>query len=314
MKNTNRFLNLEEYIYQSFLTHQVIGLGEGGHNLINAHQCIVKILMNQKIIDLLDVIILEFLNAKYQNILDSFMLGEDVGIFELQKLWRDSSQSPGLFGEASMYFELLKTIRRININLPQEKKIRVLAGDPPIDWDKIHTMSDYNQQLSYGELRHSFPAEFITEFAIIQKKKILVIYSEFHITKIPDHKSSTSYSTITERVNHVSSDIMKSIAMIYSSELLEQEGILDLDIYSVIELLNDKIGQLPASIYWNLNDILQDGQKMKIFDNYQLKDIFDALIYIGAKDSLQWSKPNTNHFDTKALQELNRRKSMFESP
>ena len=79
----NQLLNIEEYIYQSFQTHQVIGLGEGGHNLINAHQCIAKILMNEKIIDILDVIILEFLNAKYQNILDKFMLGENKMFSEL---------------------------------------------------------------------------------------------------------------------------------------------------------------------------------------------------------------------------------------
>ena len=309
-KNMNQLLNIEEYIYQSFQTHQVIGLGEGGHNLINAHQCIAKILMNEKIIDILDVIILEFLNAKYQNILDKFMLGENVSVSELQKLWRDSSQSPGLFGEASIYLELLKTLRQINIRLPQAKKIRVLAGDPPIDWDKIHTINDYNQQLSYGELRHSFPVELIKEFAINQKKRILVIYSEFHITKIADHRSSTPYSTITERVNQVSPEIMKSIAMIYSSELLEQERILDLDNYSVIELQDDKIGKLPASIYWNSNDILQDGQKINIFDNYKLLDIFDALIYLGSRRSLQWSNPNTDNFDDQALQELNRRKNL----
>jgi hypothetical protein len=89
------------------------------------------------------VIIVEFANVDYQNILDRYIFGEEVNIKELRKIWRESTQCISRFGEAVIYFELLKKIRDVNAILPQNKKIRVLGGDPSIDWQLIKTQEDY---------------------------------------------------------------------------------------------------------------------------------------------------------------------------
>jgi hypothetical protein len=38
---------------------------------------------------------------------------------------------------SAFYETLFPLVRRINQKLPPEKRIRVLAGDPPLDWGKV---------------------------------------------------------------------------------------------------------------------------------------------------------------------------------
>ena len=95
---------------------------------------------------------------------------------DLRKAWRESTQSAGLFGEAPVYFNLLKNIREANLTLPNDKKIRVLGGDPPIKWQTINDPEDWMKQI--GDSRQMFPADLAIEYGINQEKKVLVIYNE----------------------------------------------------------------------------------------------------------------------------------------
>lgn len=56
----------EDYIIEMFKNSKIIGLGEGGHHLENAHQFFQKMFENKKIQEIIDIVILEFANASYQ--------------------------------------------------------------------------------------------------------------------------------------------------------------------------------------------------------------------------------------------------------
>ena len=92
-----------EYIIQCFQKSNITGLGEGGHHLENAHQFFQKLFENKKFQEIIDIIIVEFANADYQNILDQYIQGEEIDLDELRKVWRESTQGAGLFGEALVY-------------------------------------------------------------------------------------------------------------------------------------------------------------------------------------------------------------------
>jgi hypothetical protein len=176
----NDFMPAEDYIIETFKDCNIIGLGEGGHGLENSHHFFHTLLHNKTIQEILDVVIVEFANTDYQAILDRYIFGETVDLDDIRKIWRESTQ-PGQLGEVSIYFNLLTKVRDINKKLPQNKKIRVLGGDPSINWKEINDFEDYKKQIGYR--RDKFPAELAINFGIKQTKKVLIIYSEIHLTK-----------------------------------------------------------------------------------------------------------------------------------
>ena len=74
-------------------------------------------------------------NSLYQPILDRYIAGDDVPLSEVRQLWRNTTQP--MCGTSGFYEELFPLVRRINQKVPPEKKLRMLAGDPPIDWSKV---------------------------------------------------------------------------------------------------------------------------------------------------------------------------------
>jgi hypothetical protein len=78
------------------------------------------------------IIVVEGLNALYQEDLDRFMRGEDVPLAQVQKVWRDST---GIFvGPVilTIYQQFLSEVRSVNRGLPARLKLRVIAADPPL--------------------------------------------------------------------------------------------------------------------------------------------------------------------------------------
>src|ERR1700733_10166423 len=85
-------------------------------------------------------IIVEFGNSLHQAILDRYIAGEDVSQAELQQVWRDTTQVAAW--DAPVYAEFFATVREVNQKLPPLRRLHVIAGDTPIDWDKVTTRHD----------------------------------------------------------------------------------------------------------------------------------------------------------------------------
>ena len=82
---------------------------------------------------------LQTLNSLYQPILDRYIAGEDIPFTEARKVWRNTAQQ---MCDSSGFFEqLFLLVRKINQRLPPGKKLRVLAGDSPVDWDQLTPIS-----------------------------------------------------------------------------------------------------------------------------------------------------------------------------
>jgi hypothetical protein len=97
-------------------------------------------------------IIVEFGNAFCQDTLDKFILaGEPVSDAGLRLVWRDTTQSPNIVVDSPVYEQVYRRVRVVNWTLPADKKIRVLAGDPPFDWSTVTSASQipFRQQDLY---------------------------------------------------------------------------------------------------------------------------------------------------------------------
>jgi hypothetical protein len=82
----------------------------------------------------------ECANSLCQSILDRYIAGEDVPLNEVRKVWRNTTQPTcGVNGFYEVFFPL---VRAINQKLAAGKRLRVLAGDPPIDWNRVESFQD----------------------------------------------------------------------------------------------------------------------------------------------------------------------------
>jgi uncharacterized iron-regulated protein len=80
-------------------------------------------------------IIVEFANSRYQPILDRYIGGENVPLAQLQPVWQDTTQV-GVW-DSPLYAHFFAVVREVNLKLPDVQRLRVLAGDPAIDWTNI---------------------------------------------------------------------------------------------------------------------------------------------------------------------------------
>jgi hypothetical protein len=84
-----------------------------------------------------DDIVVEFGNARCQDTTDRFIAGQPVADPELRAVWRNTTQSPRRTWDAPVYEQFYRTVRAVNWARPTDRQIRVLLGDPPIDWAAV---------------------------------------------------------------------------------------------------------------------------------------------------------------------------------
>jgi uncharacterized iron-regulated protein len=130
-------------ILEAFDKYQVVGMGEA-HGDKDQDDFILSLIRNPAFLEKVNDIAVECGNSLYQPILDRYIAGEDVPFTEVQKVWRNTTQ---IMCSWSGFFEqFFPLMRAINQKLLPGKRLRVLAADPPIDWDQI---KDYKDHLKF---------------------------------------------------------------------------------------------------------------------------------------------------------------------
>jgi hypothetical protein len=110
-------------------------------------------------------IVVEFASTAQQPTLDRYIRGEEVPISELQQVWKTTTQSQSGVWDSPMYADFLAAVRDVNRRLPAEKRIRVLAGDPPA---------------GSGTARDASAVSVLKEHVLEKHGKALVIYGAAH--------------------------------------------------------------------------------------------------------------------------------------
>jgi hypothetical protein len=158
-----------------FDKHDLVGLGEW-HNSREDQDLRVSLLRNPRFPGRVRNIVVECGNSFYQETLDHFIAGEDVREEDVQHVWRDTTQSP-VAVDSPACEDFLNEVRSINLKLPKALRLRVLAGDPPIDWAKINSAEEFQKLL---RSRDAFAAELVRREVLGKKNKALLIYGAGH--------------------------------------------------------------------------------------------------------------------------------------
>src|ERR1700751_1935794 len=111
----------------------MVGIGES-HGLQNHHDALQLLLADPRLPEVVDDIVVEFGNARYQDTMDRFIAGHPVADAELRAVWRNTTQSPRQTWDAPVYEQFYRTVRAVNWARRGGRQTRVLLGDPAIDW------------------------------------------------------------------------------------------------------------------------------------------------------------------------------------
>ena len=157
-------------ILAAFENNSIVALGEGGHGNEQSHALRMSLIRDPRFAATVNDIVVEFGAAQNQSMLDRFLNGEDVSDSDLKKVWQDTTQTFPVW-DVPIYEEFFRAVRAVNMSLPKDKKLRILLGDPAVDWDN-------DPKRSFDRDGHA--AELIKREVLDKKRRALVIYGDFH--------------------------------------------------------------------------------------------------------------------------------------
>lgn len=207
--------------------------------------------------------------------IDRYVSGESVPIEQAQKAWRDTV---GALGPVSpVYGEFYATVRRVNLKLPKERRLRLLLGDPPIDWNNVRSREDVALYLPF---RDEFYARVVRYQVLAKSRKALLIMGAGHFQRSGGRPSLIENELLTA--------LVKLYVIVPGSNMVRGFDDLDprfeaLPTPSLVEMKGSWIGSLAA---------LGRGGASTTWEQTA-----DAYLYLGPRDRLTVVKNRRSDLD-----------------
>ena len=87
-------------------------------------------------------VVMENANARYQSVMDRYTSGNDVEYRELRHVWDDTTQPQVVEQRVGEIPDIYRSLREVNAAVPHDRQNRAILGDPPNDWENVHTKAD----------------------------------------------------------------------------------------------------------------------------------------------------------------------------
>ncbi len=289
-------------ILAAFDKYDVVAMPED-HGLKDLDDLIFALVRNPAFPGKVNDVVVECGNSLYQPLLDRYIAGEDVPLTEARKVWRNTTQ-PICGGWGFGFFEqLYPLLRTINQKLPREKRLRVLAPDPPIDWNQIKSDDDF---MKFAHRDQSIASTMEKE-VLSKHRKALMLCGTFHLIHPNDVRASAvsmyekDYPNVTFVISElIAADAQASAAFAnWPNPSIARAkgtwvGALDLGHFLPPPTLIDQ----DCNVHYDFPKHLQKP----------MEDLVDAFLYLGPKElALKEQFPAYIVLDTEYMAEVRRR-------
>ena len=256
-------------IVDAFHSYSIVALGEP-HGNEQAAAFRVALIRDPRLRARVNDIVIESGNSRFQDVVDAFVSGRSVPDARLRQVWQDTTVANFVW-ERPIYEQFLRAVRGVNVPLPKPKQLRVLLGDPPIDWSAVHTTDDLRR---WQVQRDSSAASIVRDQVLAKGRRALVIYGEAHLWR---HSGDNNLVSRLEgdgtRVFTISTPILTDLASV-------QPSVSGWPRPSVALLAGTLIGA-------------QNFQRLFGFpgaDAARYEDQADAVLYVGSPSSMTTSR------------------------
>jgi hypothetical protein len=300
---------LADVVLDAFTRHRLVGIGES-HGLQNHHDALHMLLTDPRLPEVLDDIVVEFGNARYQDTMDRFTSGQPVADADLRTVWRNTTQSPLQTWDAPVYEQFYRTVRAVNWALPAGSQIRVLLGDPPIDWPDVKERSEVGAFLAQ---RDAHAASVVEQQVLARGRRALLCYGAGHLVdpgpglRLPSGLASIIRQRTGERTYTIT-DLVPSAA--------DPGGLAGrLSRYprgAVIPAAGTWLESVDAGSLFHVAAFGPNGVEFNPFRGVPLGLLQDSGLYLGQPGDLTASRPNPAiYLDPAYWEELQRRNALL---
>jgi hypothetical protein len=294
-------------ILAAFDKYEVVAMPED-HGLKDLDDLIFALIRNPAFPDKVNDVVVECGNSLYQPLLDRYIAGADVPLIDVRRVWRNADQ-PICGGWGFGFFEqLYPLLRAINRKLPPGKRIRVLAGGLPIDWEQIKGFEDI---LKLGP-RDAHIASVMEKEVLTKRRKALMLFGTFHLFHMNDVRASSvsiyekDYPNVTFVISELiaaDAEVSAAFANLPSPSLTRTKGTrvgaLDLGHF------------LPSAPHIDEKDCSVHNEFPKQLQK-PMEDLVDAVLFLGPQDlALKEQFPAYIALDADYMAEVRRRESLL---
>lgn len=259
-------------LLDAFRSHDIVMLAES-HGNKQEYDWLRSLVGNPGFADQVDDIVMEFGNSRYQKAVDRYVRGDDIPVEQVQGAWRDTVAGVG--PPSPVYASLYQAVRETNIKRKGKHQIRVLCGDPNIDWSQVQEGNDI---LPYLRTREQSYAQVVKSEVIVRHHHALLIMGAFHFLRRLDMPARKQFD-IEEQLRAAGSNPYLIVTGTNTTGSASSDQKFNSWPSLVIAPLNDNsVGELPAI------PIATGGHGPTLA--LKLKEAADALLYLGPKDSL----------------------------
>ena len=185
-------------IADALRTHQVVAV-TAGHGDARGYAFGLALVRDPRVNVAVNDVVIEEGSARYQDVADRYVprgrrvAGHAARGVAQKRRSPDSGSTPH-----GKHFFL--TVREINVSRPRERQLRVLLGDPPIEWEHVQTAADHRKWI---EMRDWYPADLIEREVIAKNRHALLFYGEMHFQRkqiAANYQSHGDAETIISRL------------------------------------------------------------------------------------------------------------------
>jgi hypothetical protein len=171
------------------------------HRLQESHDFLTALLFHPELPENLTDIVVEFGNARHQDIADRFVVkGQPVADADLQQIWRHTVGGR-VFWDAPVYAQFFRTVRAINWMRPPRRRLRVLLADPPGDRAKVRGAADKDYVLGLVKQRDEHYAGVVEREVLAKGRRALLVAGSGHLLRgVSDNFKQPNAATRLEKL------------------------------------------------------------------------------------------------------------------
>ena len=168
-----------DLVLSAFDQYPLVAMSEGaGHGQLETRDFFAALIHDRRFAPTVRNLVIEFGNARYQALMDRYVAGGPVTRDELRHVWEDTTQISGIWS-LPMYEQMLADVRSVNEGLPPAKRIRVILGDPPVDWSEVTSPADEDM----NDWRDAHFAHVIEREVMRRGERALILIGGAHISR-----------------------------------------------------------------------------------------------------------------------------------
>jgi hypothetical protein len=256
-----------------FAETPIVAFGEH-HGSTDEHRILQALVCDPRFADTVNDVVVEFGNQRLQDVIDRYIGGDDVSADELAQVWRESTQRSGVW-EAPVYRQFFAVVRSINRGRSPKERVRVLAGDPPIDWSTITDTRDCDLSdptcLEHWDREENYAAVVRNE-VLNRDRTALLIAGAGHMTRRVESGPPPSIPQLLEADHPGAVSVVLAHDRFLRDDATAAELLASAAVPALVSLADSPLGALDLCL---LDDV--DGCA-----THTLADVADQYLFLGA--------------------------------